>query len=264
MQNKTTSGSAWKQWFSASTVATLRFKPLLLWSALKQFVRNYRLPVIITLLLTLPIIYLALARFSESKSLLKLLPSISDNGQDYGNLLVADTSKQFNRGSTTEDQKNTNLPAGTTGSFAFNATSNNSGSGGGSGGTSGGSSGGNSTPVFGAAISYFNLDSTTLDCSNPLNPNTGTCSKVYHFSAGVQTANGPGTVNYSWVSNQQDVNADGSFAAPSGSATQALKKDVILSCTKQTSFSLQLVLSSPVVTHSETKNFNHNCVELKL
>lgn len=239
----------------------------------RHFAKEYSLPLIITTIFLILIVVALMIRVSQRSALADLLAGVTSPGQDYGTLLSKDKASDLKK------NENTNLPdavapAGSPSSLTINprgttSTASGSSTGSSTGGTSGSSTtggggastGGGSTPapVFGVSIASFQQDSATLDCATP-KPKVQTCSKVYVFSSGVRTQNGPGTVNYSWRSNLASAIENGGFAAGSGSGQTTLQKTITIACTDPSSFSLQLEITSPSLTQSATINVNHNCV----
>lgn len=262
----------------------LLVKPSVFLVRFRSFANNYKLPLIMTLFFCIIVLAIAGIRFFEKTSLVSLLPQVTRGGDDYATLLIGDEADRFEKGDTSFTPPSTSddaqAPAGTSTSFTLNAdnppSNSNTGSGttnneggnqsnnGGSSGGNGGSGGDNSTPTpppFASSIAYFQHSDTVLECPG-IRLVKGQCSAVYTFSAGVSTTNGPGNVQYSWVSNIQDGNANGSYNAPAGSATTPLQQKITLRCNQTQSFSMQFIIHAPTTTQSSPKTINHNCDNL--
>jgi hypothetical protein len=256
---------------------------------LKRFYREYRLPSIATMVFLVLLLSLAAVRQLERTSLLALRNEVSEGGNGYSLLLSADQSDQFSRNDTTEneqpnqsdsqnDSADSNSTQSTSNAFTVidgssttttsnntSGTSNNTGSGstGGSGTSSG--SGNNTVPQpdpFTTKIDSFSQGAVSLQCTNTSKPNKGSCSKVYTFTAGIQAINGPGLVSYAWQSNIDTGNGTGSYTAGAGSTLTSVNKAITLICTKNTSFTIQFAILSPVFSNSNTISVNHNCNEI--
>jgi hypothetical protein len=262
---------------SHSVIGKSKIRLLAVISRLKRFYRDYRLPSIASISFLLIILVFAFIRQLEQTSLLALRNEVTNGGNGYSILLSAESADQFTRNDTSEDQQNnqstgqnsnpeSNSTQSTSNSFTITTdnspTTSNSG-GGGSGGSGSGSGG--SVPKaepFAAAIDYFNQGNTSLQCTNPSKPNKGSCSKLYTVSAGIKSSNGPGTVNYVWQSNIDAGNGSGNFIAGDGSSITSVSKGITLSCSKNSSFTIQIALVSPTFSNSNTITINHNCNEL--
>lgn len=226
----------------------------------RHFARDYKLPLIATLIFIALIIGAVGYRAAQRSSLANLLEGVSSKDQDYGTLLSNDK--------TDELKKNTNndLPAATGQTSNTNSLTVNTGSSSGNSTTTpptaGGGGGGTTTPPaqFTASISYFRQDSVTLECANPNNPKIQNCSKKYTFSAGIRSQNGPGTVNYGWRSSMQSAIGDASVSVASGEVVTNVQKVITLACSNVMAFSLQFQIASPSSAQSNTINTIHNCV----
>ncbi len=224
----------------------------------RRFVRDYSLPVSMTAVFLFLIIVISLVRIFQQTSLANLLAGVTTIGQDYGTLLSKDKTDELKKNSD-NSLPTAPAPAGAPTSFAINTNTGSSSSSGDTPPTSGGD-----TPpplVFGSAIAYFQQDSVELDCTTP-KPKKQTCSKRYNFGAGIRTQNGPGSVNYGWRSSAQSAIEDGSISVGGGEILTSIQKSITLACLPTSSFSLQLILSSPTPTQSATLNIDHNCNEL--
>lgn len=272
---------------SHSFLKRTRVKIFAVEGKIKKFYRDYRLPSIASLVFLLLILSLTIIRQLEQTSLLALRNEVTEGGAGYSLLISSDESDEFSRGSTEEDTdnlsgqqttiSNSNSTQSTSNSFTItNSTdlsapssggdSSSAGSNTNDDSSAGGSTGEDVTPIpvvpFTAKIDSFSQGLVSLQCSNSSKRNKGTCSKVYSFKSGVRTENGPGTVSYSWQSNVEPGNGNGSFLAGAGVSITTVNKEVSLSCTKSSSFTIQFVVLSPTFSNSSPISVNHNCNEL--
>lgn len=264
---------------SHSIIGKARIRTVSIIGRFKRFYRDYRLPSIASLAFLSIVLVFGVVRQFERTSLVSLRNEVTNGGNGYSILLTADDADQFTRNDTTESQQNnqsttqnnspeSNSTQSTSNSFALVAdntptTSSDGGTGSGSGGSSSG--GGGSVPQanpFDAVIDSFTQGSVTLQCTNPSKPKKGSCSKLYTVNAGIRTLNGPGNVNYNWQSNIDAGNGSGNFSAGEGSAITSVSKGITLSCTKSSSFTIQIALVSPTLSNSNIITINHNCNEL--
>jgi hypothetical protein len=278
--------SALNRSISHSYVRKAKIKTFTLINHIKRFYREYRLPSIASMVFLFLILTLLTVRQLERTSLLALKNDLSEGGDGYSLLLSSDQRNQFSKNDTTEnnqtnqstsrssssdsesDQNTSNTftvidSSSTTPSSSSGSNTSSSSGSTGSGGTSGGNSGTvpQSDP-FSTRIDSFSQGTVSLQCTNTAKPNKGSCSKVYTFSAGIQALNGPGTVSYSWQSNIDSGNGTGSYLAGIGSTTTTINKGITLICTKNSSFTIQFAVLSPVFSNSNTINVNHNCNEI--
>ncbi len=262
---------------SRSFLAKYKIKTTMLAGRVKRFFREYRLPSIATSVFLILLLGLVIVRQLEQTSLISLRNEVTSGENGYSVLLSSDEADQFTRGDTAEDPgqtagadaSNSNSTQNTPSSFNLvvdgSAPTGNGtgtvGSGGGSGGNGGGS-----TPVsqpFSAIIESFAQSNVTLVCSNPSKPNKGSCSKTYSFGAGVRTQHGPGNVSYSWQSSIDSGNGTGSFNTDqSGSVLTTASKDINITCTKDSSFTVRFSIVLPSSSNSSVLTTNHNCNEL--
>lgn len=218
----------------------------------RHFSRDYSLPLILTTMFLFLIIIAMFLRVSQRESLADLLAGVTTPGQDYGTLLSKDKTTNLKKNTDTSEPT-AQAPAGSPNSFAIRSTQTNPITPPSGGGTT------PTPPPFGVSIAYFRQDSETLECDTP-KPKIQTCSKRYVFGAGIRTQNGPGTVNYGWRSNLASVIEDSSISVGSGEILTPVQKVIILDCTNPSSVSLQLAITTPVVTQSAVLNINHNCI----
>jgi hypothetical protein len=224
---------------------------------IRQFVQDYGLPMIATVLFLILVISGLFIRDLRHISVAGIVESLDSQGVGYGKLLsndktgdlTVDTENSINSGSS----GSTTPPRGTSNSFSVN-TNNPSG---------GGSSGGGSAVAapFAATVTSFDQGAVTLQCTKS-NPKPQWCSKRYAFSAGIRSQNGPGTVSYSWRSTIASATQDGSVSVGTGVVLTAMSKTITIPCDQPTSFTLQFVILAPGFTQSAVKNINHNCNEL--
>lgn len=224
----------------------------------RRFVRDYSLPVVMTAVFLFLVITASLVRVLQQTSLANLLAGVTTMGQDYETLLSKDKVDELKKNSD-NSQPAAPAPAGTPSSFAINTNSGSDSSSGDNPPTSGGET--TLPPVFGASIAYFQQDSVVLDCTTP-KPKKQSCSKRYNFGAGIRTQNGPGSVSYGWRSNLQSALEDNSISVGGNEMLTPLQKSITLACLPASSFSLQLIISSPTPTQSATSSIDHNCNEL--
>jgi hypothetical protein len=218
----------------------------------RKFVRDYSLPVIVTVAFLFIALGISVLRAAARSSVAGLLANVTTTSEDYARLTSHDNTKQPER-SNEPDQASPQTPAGSPSSFAIN-----------SGGvtaapdTPGGSE---VAPAFAVSIIGFQHTTTEVVCTTP-KPKPQTCSKRYVFSATIRTQNGPGTVNYGWRSNLQEAVTESSFAVAGGQTETPLNKEITLACTVPADFGLQLVVTSPTAVQSTTINTNHNCNDM--
>lgn len=219
------------------------------------FVKKYSFAAIVTAIIIVLIAGAYVIRVSQKTSLGRLLETVTTIGQDYNSLTSSNASTAPTRGDTSADNKITNTtPTGSAGSTTFSSTPTApSGGGGGGGGTT--------TPVFAASITSFSQTGTTLECG-PGKPSKQKCSKRYTFEARTATQNGPGTVNYGWLSNLSGANENGSYSAGSGAGTRTLQKSVSIACQSAGTYSMQFIITSPNQVSSSVRTINHDCAEI--
>lgn len=268
--------SSLKHHVGASVFRLARVKYAAYASRFKKFTAEYRLPVIASAIFLLIVSVFGVQRQFERRSLLELINTVSANENGYSNLISADQIDQFTRNDTSESEEalnqtltnddstrnaNVNSTQNTSASFPINNDdwSNDGGSGSGDGGSG---SDPPPSPPFAASIESFAQTNVTLQCNNPSKPKKGTCSKVYGFSAGVRSSNGPGAVSYTWQSDADGGSGSGSFSAASGTSVTALSREVVLACNKSSSFSMSFIINAPSQVASNNINVSHNCNEL--
>ncbi len=282
-QNDQLMVSSLKKHTSQSIVRRAKVKYFSTLARFKRLRHNYRVPLLATVIFLVLIIVFAAIRQFERTSLIGLINQVSTGSGGYANLLSVDEAQQFSKNDTTEleGQDTSQVNQGfddsdstqsTSTAFAIDSgapassptgASGSNGSGGSSG--TGGTGATRNEPVpapFSAKIDSLKQVSTSLQCKNPDKPNANNCSKVYSFSASIQTLNGPGSVSYTWQSNNSAGIGSGSFSAGAGSSVTTISKQITLECRTPTDFSLLVVLVLPAPKTSNTINVSHNCNEV--
>jgi hypothetical protein len=270
--------SALNRRLSHSYAHKVKIKIFIFINRLKRFYREYRLPSIVSMVFLALLLTLLMVRQLERTSLIALRNEVSDGGNGYSLLLSADQRDEFAKNDTTEDeQANQNVSGGgLTGENSIQSTSNSfsvidgSSTSSGSNTTGGTSNTGDNTndvvieepKPFSTSIESFSQGATSLQCTNASKPSKGSCSKVYSFNASIRAVNGPGTVSYAWQSNIESGNGTGSYTAGSGNTVTSVNKGITLACNKNTSFTIQFAILSPVFSNSNTISVNHNCNEI--
>lgn len=220
----------------------------------RQFVKEYGLPIIATVLFLMLVISGVYIRDLQHISVAAIIENLDSSGVGYGKLLSNDKTSQLtvdNENSIASGSATTSR--GTSSSFSVNTnTPARSG---------GSSSGGGVSAPFTATIASFEQGGITLQCSKS-NPKPQWCAKQYAFSAGVRSQNGPGSVSYGWRSTIGSAVQDGSISAGASIVLTSLSKAITLPCDQPTNFTLQLVILTPGFTQSSVKTINHNCNEL--
>ncbi len=241
---------------------------------IKEFIKDYRLPIITTGILLILVLGLGLLRVYERSVLAGVLDENFSSGQDSTSLLsndkIEDPQKnedsQEEQPTTEESVTETITSPETAAQTPFTIST-------GTAATVGTGAAPPATPpasvptsppvipAFGAAIDYFRHDGTAnIPCTIqfPLGLG-GICSKKYIFSAGVNAQNGPGTVSYSWRSSISGANESKSFPVSSGNSFTTLQKEIIIPCTQSGPFTLQLRLTSPTQISSQEITVQHKC-----
>jgi hypothetical protein len=252
----------------------------------KKFYRDYRLPSIASLVFLGILLSVLMVRQLERTSLIALRNEVTDGGNGYSLLLSAEQREQFLADDTSEDSPNnettdnstTNLTTTENNSNSFtvidgsstpaisDSGSTGTNTGGSTTNTGGSSDETNDSPVeqqepFASKIENFKQGDVSLKCSTP-KPNKGTCSKVYTFSAGVRSLNGPGTVNYAWQSSIDSGNSTGSYSAGEGSTITSVSKTITLLCTASSSFTIQVCNCEPYYLAQTLRLMSTNCNEI--
>lgn len=226
----------------------------------KRFMREYSLPLVVTLIFLFALLGTWMLRASERSALIELLPSISEINHDYSQLLSGDKADQYTKNQDNADTPqpattaSAPTPSGTPSSLAINTSVAPST-------TTPTTGGGSTAQPFASSIASFQQSSVALECTGNI-VNKGLCSKRYTFSAVVRTSNGPGTVNYSWRSSYSSANQDASYSAGSGTATNSLQKQILLACNSPATYTVQMLLTSPTPTQSAVLTLNHNCNDI--
>lgn len=229
---------------------------------IKLFVHDYSLPLVMTVIFLLLVLFASFVRAAQQSSLADLLAGITDAGKEYGTFISTDKTDDLKKNSDT-GQPAAGTTAGTPSSFAVNPNAGGGSSPAPAPASPGGGTGTTAPPPapFTASIAYFRQDSAALECTTP-KPKKQTCSKRYVFGAGIRTQNGPGTVNYGWRSNLPSAIEAASMSAGSGEAVTPLSKAITLACTSPSTFTLQLALLLPAQVLSANLSVNHNCNEI--
>lgn len=278
-QNDQLMVSSLKKYVKQSVVSRSKIKYFSLLAHFKRLRHNYRIPLFATILFLLLIIVFASIRQFERTSLIGLINQVSNGSGGYADLLSTDEAQQFIRNDTTEleGEDSNQINAGSDSSDSTQSTSTSfvidpgetptpaDGPGGGGTNDPDNSDESDNDPVptpFSAEIDSIRRVSTLLQCKNAGRPNKNFCSKVYSFSASIQTKNGPGSVSYSWQSNNSAGSGNGDFNAGLGNSVTTISKQITLECKSPTDFSLLVVLISPNSTASNAENVSHNCNEI--
>ena len=228
---------------------------------LRHFIRDYSLPLIVTIIVVVLLAVAWIARLSERATLAGLLLGAPSSGQDYGTLLSRDKTSAPTRDDTNDPQAATAEQTNSTANTAQIAPTQSSGAAT-SANTAPAPGGGSTTPLpFSASIASFQQDSVVLECSSA-KQNKGSCYKKYTFSANVRSQNGPGSVSYGWRSNLAGTGENGSFSVSSGSSSTTLQKQITIACTTAGSYTMQIVLTSPAPAQSPIISFTHNCNDI--
>lgn len=227
----------------------------------REFVKNYRTPIAVTVIFIGTVITLFIGRLYERSALTQILAVRNSSGQDYATLFSKDKAEEFQRRDVSADDN-----AGTQASINNSATGNNS--------TSNTGNASSSTPVnnppvsnnpapavFTVSISDFRQDqSPALQCTGGSvgGISLGKCSKTYSFAASVQAQNGPGSVAYNWLYSVSG-SSNGTFSAGNGSSLTVLHNTVTLSCKDPGIFTAAFSVSSPNAARSQSLQINHSC-----
>ncbi len=223
--------------------------------------KEYSLPILVSLVLLLLFGSIYALRASERASLADWFYGIAGGGDGYSTLLSQDKTDEFKKNDVNgEPVAPQNSPGQTSsaaspGSFTVNPS--------GSLTTTGGGTTTPTTPPsvpapFSASIAYFQQDSESLVCIDQI-VNKNRCSKKYVFGAGIRTLNGPGAVSYAWQSNLASASQSGSFSAGGGEVNTPLQKTIEISCRETGNYTLQMVVTSPTQTQSGVLPISHNC-----
>lgn len=247
----------------------------------RRLFKDFRLPMVASLIFAVTLLAMLLLRYQEAVVISEVLSSTS--GQDYGALLNDDKTDDLSRPNTlTSDrpepsagfaEPDQNQPENET----FTVSSGNSSSSPpptppasptpSAGGTSPPPPSSTPPPAqpppalpFAASIDYLRADGSTKSCDATVSGQPLQCFKRYRFQAGVKTFHGPGSVAYSWQSNSQGANDNGSFSVGPGDGVTTLDKTITVPCqTNQQFVSLQLFLNSPNQDASHKITIPHNC-----
>lgn len=225
--------------------------------SIKQFARDYILPLSMTIVFLLSVASVAYVRANEKVEIAELPASSAITGQDYAKLLSGDKQDNFSKNAPGSDVSSAESRASTPTEDTFTI---DPGSEDGSPSTGGGTNGGGSTTPAPFSASALDLVATTnsLQCSTP-KFNKNKCSKTYSFAAHIRTFNGPGQVSYNWQSNVSGASSEGGYSAGSGTVSTPLGKEITVQCNQEGTYNLQLLVSSPSSVRSNVISFAHSC-----
>lgn len=240
---------------------------------IQQFMKDYKLPLLATILFFVIVLLMLLVRFYEQSVLAGVLDGRVNSSQDYASLLSVDKSDDLKKNNTDESGKPVAVKpseASTPSQSSDPLTINPSGSASTTPTDSDGSppsppTNGDPiepTPVpneqFKAFAENTGLESEYQVCEF-LPPNTSKCSKVYIFKGLIKTFNGPGIVGYSWRSTLAGFDQDSEFPAGPGETFTNVNKIIKLDCSQPVQFGIRLVIRSPNFNQSDTVNVSHSC-----
>lgn len=244
-------------------------------SKIKQFLKDYRIPATATAVFLLILTAIFLIRAYELSVLASALPKSTSAEKDYASLLSADKPEDFQKNEVTDepseqDTSNQEPSTSTTGGDSSTFTDTTVSSGGDSGG---GSSGGGEedppdeedppveTPPFSATVIRVYRDSAGNGL--PTSCSGAVCNYALSFGSEISTTNGPGDVKYRWGWAYKTATgfSDGSFSAPSGSATTNVNKTVPVTCNIGERFELTvgIMTTQPTPTSAKTIVYPIGC-----
>lgn len=249
---------------------------------IRQFTKDYRLPLQATALFIIIVLLMLLLRFYEQSVLAGVLDSGSNKSRDYASLLSVDKNDDLKKNDVNEaanpEATVTDKPVSSSTASAP-LTISPSGGGGNSPTSSTGTStppapspGGTTPPAppppaepppppaepFTASIEDIGLESQHQICETSLT-SLNKCYKVYNFKGEIKTLNGPGEVGYGWRSSLSSANEDGKFSVGSGETFTPLGKVIKLACDQPLQFGVRLIIRSPNSVQSDTVNVSHKC-----
>ena len=217
-------------------------------------------------------------RYSQQASLAQLLATVTTVTQDYNSLVSSTSLAGAESNSSSSDIDGATTPTGTVSSTSFDfsqdtntaqdqgSSDNTNGSNNGNSGGGNGDGGGNNNeppppPPFSSAIGSFDLlnPDGTISCNGVINITNRNCTKTYNFSSTVNTQNGPGQVNYGWLTDVSGGNSNGQYTASEGQQSQSLSRSVVISCRNEGSYTMRFIISAPNSVQSSPININHVC-----
>lgn len=247
-------------------------------SAIRQFIRDYRLPLAATFIFFGLVVFLLLGRLHDKSALGQILAFKNSPSQDYATLLSKDKSDDFQKhdvgnesnpdgNSSPDRQPTSNSPV--SGAQGANPTSTTSQTVTVVSTPTSSPPPAASTPPppgsppvtiqpFSAFISDFKQDKAAVMQCTGSGLNLSKCTKTYSFASNVVTTNGPGSVAYYWKYSVSG-SSNGNFAAGSGANTTSLNNTVTISCSNQGSFTAQFLLTTPAAAQSSVLQISHTC-----
>lgn len=234
-----------------------------------DFVKNYRLPLWSTIGLFVVLALLLALRTYEKGIIAGVLGDKNSTSSDYARLLSKDAGAELKKNDTDAESNQTSAPSDTPTDTTTSLTIDSSG-----GGTTGNDSGtvpsngggGNVEPPvepFSAQITGFGRNNQygPFVCgSSGLIDSPGKLCKDYEFIAGVNTFNGPGTVNHklSWRG-VETGQMTGSYEAATGDAFKQVSYKARLKCDKPGLYSFKFIITQPGTIESHEIPIDHNC-----
>jgi hypothetical protein len=219
---------------------------------IRQFERDYSLALTGSLIFIIILTGTLIVRAQEHSVLVHILTDAASSGQDYSSLISSDVPEEIKRDNNAQADEATNPQSARVqrGTTTVNTISP---------GVPTPPGGANQSPkaLFTSSISSFTQGNSSVTCTGQ-QQNNGTCNKTYTFSGSIRTLNGPGVVNYGWVSNTAGVNETKSYNASAGQAFTTVQKAITLQCSQASTFTLQLAVASPTLASSEIITVNHS------
>lgn len=254
---------------------------------IRQFAKDYRLPIQATTLFIVIVLMMLFVRFYELSVLAGVLDGGSNKSQDYASLLSVDKNDELNKNEVNEkgaavasepkksissDKESAPLTVspGGSGGTAPSSVSNPTASPtlGGSavtsapapapGPTSPDPPESPSSQPMTVTVEGVGLESIKDFC-DPSVSGLRKCYKVYTFKGSIKTVDGPGDVTYGWRLTKSGFDQDGSFSAGSGETYTYLPKIVRLDCSQPVQFSVRLITKSPDTDQSDSGTITHFC-----
>lgn len=246
-------------------------------SAIKRFVRSYRLPLSATIIFAGLVIFLLLGRLHDRSVLGRILAVGNTSGGDYATLISKDKSDAFNKHEVSADDSRSpavapptkvgSVPVATSPSYVVTPTAPNPPS------TTTPSSITPSTtsppshtppppalPFTSTITDFRHLQTSPFTCPagvTSFNYQTE-CYKTYTFSATIQTQNGPGTVDYDWDYNVPGSNS-GAISVLAGTQSTNIKDTIKITCDNAGKFTAQFLINAPNADQSQLIEIRHQC-----
>lgn len=228
-----------------------------------QFIRDYKLPMVISVVFILVVSLLLINRTINKIALAEVFSKTNSN--DYNNLLSNNSDNTKTSSNTTADQQEADKPANTPFSIAPSPTTpptiqdplpspNNPPN----------QPAPPPTPPpmpFGVSVQSLSfVGSELIYCSSgPGGANTP-CYRKYFYKSKLQTYNGPGTVKYRWEGTFDEINSNGSYSAGSGDQITTLNKDFQIPCSvPQQTFYIRFLTTEPNESSSAPLSQYHDC-----